>query len=132
MHKDPPNLRRGVHEYDIQRSEAEERERDEVEEAVEGLEDGGTEAHRKVHFFGRMMRDVDGPEEPNFVVPPVEPVVKEVFREEEKEPIGENVRDRYPVVSVADLEDQQVDAAEQEVNEAVQEHQVNIAQRIFK
>jgi hypothetical protein len=132
MHKYSPSLRSGVHEYDIQRSEAEESERDEVQEAVEGLEDGGTEAHRKVHFLGRMMRDVDGPEEPNFMIPPVEPVIKEVFSEQKQQPIGENVRDRDPVIAVAELKDQQVAAAKKEINEAVEEHQVNIAQGIFK
>lgn len=78
------------------------------------------------------MRDVDGPKEPDLMVPPVEPVVKEVFSEQQQEPIRENVRDRYPVMVIADLEDQQIDAAEQKVDEAVQEHQVNIIECIFK
>ena len=51
MHKDPPDLGCGVYEYDIQWFEAEEGQRDEVHEPVKGLEDGGAESYRKVHFF---------------------------------------------------------------------------------
>ncbi len=78
------------------------------------------------------MRDVDGPEEADLVVPAVQPVVKEVFGQQQQEPIGEDIRDRYPVMVIADLEDQQIDAAEQKVDDAVQQHQVNIIEGIFK
>ena len=132
MHKNPPNLRRRVHKYNIDGPEAEAGERNEVDEPVEGLEDRGTEAHCKIHFFRGMMGDMDSPEKADLMIPAMQPVIQEVFGQQEQEPIGENISDRDPVVVVAELEDQQVDAAEQEVDETVEEHQVNIAKGVLK
>jgi hypothetical protein len=79
-----------------------------------------------------MMGDMDSPEEADLMIPAMQPVIQEVFGQQEKEPIRENISDRNPVVVVAKLEDQQVDAAEQEVDETVEEHQVNIAKGVLK
>ena len=80
----PPDLGGGVHQDDIKRPEAQEGQGNEVHEPVEGLEDGGTETHRKVHFFGRMMRDVYGPEQADLVIPAMQPIIDEVFGQQEK------------------------------------------------
>ena len=78
------------------------------------------------------MGDMDGPEEADLMIPAMQPVIQEVFGQQQQEPIGENISDRDPVVVVAELEDQQVDAAEEEVDETVEEHQVNIAKCVLK
>lgn len=71
-----------------------------------------------------------GPEEADLVVPAMEPVIQEVFCQQEEKPVGEYVGDRYPMMIVAKLEDEEVDTAEQEIDRAVEKHQVKVAQCI--
>lgn len=87
VYEDAPDLCSGIHEDYVEGFEAQEGERNEVYESVQGLEYGGAEAHGEVHVFGGVMRHVDGPEEADLMIPAVKPVVKEVFREKKEEPI---------------------------------------------
>jgi len=130
--EDPPDLGGGVYEYDIERFESEPRQRDEIYEPVQGLEDGGAEPNGEVHFFGGVMGDVYGPEEADLVIPAMQPIIQEVFGQQQQEPVGEDIGDGYPAVGVTELKDEQVDAAEQEVDSAIQQHQIQTAQRVFE
>ncbi len=65
------------------------------------------------------MRDMYGPEQPDLMVPAMQPIVQEIFCEQQQEPIGKYIRDGYPVVAVADIEDQDIGAAEQKIDTAV-------------
>ena len=75
---------------------------------------------------------MNGPEQADLVVPAMQPIVKEVFGQEQQEPIREDIRDGDPMMSVAELEDKQIEAAEQEVDRAIQQHQVDIAKGVLE
>lgn len=126
MYKDPPNLGRGVYQDDIQRLETQQGQRYEIDEAIKWLEHGRAEPDGEIHLVGRVVRDVHRPEKPDLVVPAMEPVVEEILGEQQQEPIRENIGDGDPVVEITELQDDQVDAAEQQIDGAVQDHQVKI------
>lgn len=129
--KDAPDLRGGIHEDNVQRSEAQERQWNKVNKTVERLEDRRPETNRKIEMLGRVMRDMHCPKKANFMVPAMQPVIKEIFSEQQEQPIGKDIGDRKPVVPVAGAEDHEIDAAEEQVETAVEQHQVNIGKRIF-
>src|ERR1700761_7215069 len=78
-----------------------------------------------------MMRDVYRPEEADLVVPAMQPVIEKILRQQQQQPIGENIGDRQPMVLIAHGEDQEIDAAEEQIDTAVEQHQVYIGKRIF-
>lgn len=78
------------------------------------------------------MCDMNGPEQADLVIPAMQPIVEEVFGQEQQEPVGKDIRDGDPVMDVTELEDEQVDAAEQEVDRAIQQHQVNVAKGVLE
>ena len=131
MYKDAPDLCSGIHENDIQGFESQERQGDKIHEAVEGLKDGGPEADRKIHMFGGMVRYMNGPEESYLMIPPVQPVIQEVFGEQKEEPVGEYIGDGDPVMPVGKVQHQEIDTPEQEVDPAVQQHEINVGQCVF-
>lgn len=131
MDEDAPDLGGGVHKYDIERFESQEGEWDEIDEAVEGLEDGGPESNGEVHVFGGVVGDMDCPEKSYFVVPAVQPVIEEIFSEQQEEPVGEDVGNREVMVPVAILKDEQIGSAEQEVDSPIQQHKIEVGQCIF-
>jgi hypothetical protein len=79
-----------------------------------------------------MVGDVDGPEEADLVVPAMQPVIEEVFRQQEEQPIGENIGNGYPVVDIAALKNEQIYHSEEEIDGAIEEHQVEIADGVFE
>ena len=76
------------------------------------------------------MRDVYRPEEADLVVPAMQPVIEKILRQQQQQPIGENIGDRQPMVLIAHGEDQEIDAAEEKIDPAVEQHQVAVRQRI--
>lgn len=77
------------------------------------------------------MRNMHCPEKPDLMVPAMQPIIKEILRQEQDEPIGEDTGDGYPVMPVEDSQDQQIDATEQQIDDAVQQHQIEVGKRIF-
>ena len=75
---------------------------------------------------------MNGPEQADLVIPAMQPIVKEVFGQEQQEPVREDIRDGDPMMGVAELEDEQVEAAEQEVDRAIQQHQVNVTKGVLE
>src|SRR6185312_12976631 len=129
--KDAPDLGRGIHEEDIQRPEAEECQRYKINKTVKRLEDRRPETYRKIEVFRRVMRDMYRPEKADLMVPAVQPVIEEILTEQQQQPIGEHARDRKPVMLVAGTEHQERNGAEKQVNAAIEQHQVDIRERIF-
>ena len=129
--KDAPDLRSGIHKDDIHGPETQKCERNKIDKTVKRLKDRGPETHREIEMLGRMMGDMYRPEKADLVVPAVQPVIEEVLRQQQQQPVGKDVGDRQPVMPVAGREDQQIDAAEQQIDAAVEQHQVNIGKRIF-
>jgi hypothetical protein len=82
-------------------------------------------------MFGGMMRDMHGPEDPDLMIPAMQPVVQEVFRQQQQQPIGKDIGNGDPVMMVAELQDHQVNAAEEQVDAAVEQHKIAIGKRIF-
>ena len=78
------------------------------------------------------MRHVHGPEEPDLMVPSVQPIVQEVFRKQENEPIGEDIGDADPVMVITNSQDHHVNASEQQIDNTVEQHKVHIGQCIFQ
>src|ERR1700744_3138259 len=65
------------------------------------------------------------------MIPAVEPVVKEIFCQQQEQPVRKDIGDGDPVMTIAKLEDDQVDATEEQVDAAVEQHQVNIGNSIL-
>ena len=129
--EDTPDLCRRIHKNDIQRSEAQEGQGDKIDETIERLKDRRPETYREIEMFGRVMGDVYRPEKADLVVPAVQPVVEEILCQQQHEPVRKDIGDREPVMPVTDIEDHEIDPAEQQIDAAVQEHQINIGKRIF-
>jgi hypothetical protein len=131
MYKDPPDLRGGIHKDDIERPEAQECQGNKIDETVQGLEDRGPESNGKIHFFRRVVCHVNCPEQAYFVIPAMQPVIQEIFREQQEEPVREYIGNGNPMMAVTDLEDQQIDGTEQQIDDAIEQHEVDRVQRIF-
>jgi hypothetical protein len=71
---------------------------------------------------------VHRPEKPDLVVPAVKPVINEIFRQQKEQPIGEDIRDRYPMMTIAKAQDEKICASGEKVEESVEEHEINIGQ----
>jgi len=65
------------------------------------------------------------------MIPTVQPVIQKIFRQQQEEPIGEDIGDGYPVMSVAHIQNYQVGGPEQEIDTPIQQHQVNIGKCIL-
>ena len=77
------------------------------------------------------MRDMDGPKKTYLMIPPVQPVIKEIFRQQQEEPVREDIGNGYPVMPIAEIKDQKIRGPEQEVDASVQQHQVNVGECIL-
>jgi hypothetical protein len=60
------------------------------------------------------------------MVPPVKPVIQEVLCKQEHEPIGEDIGHGNPVMVITNAEDHNIDASEQQVDNAVEQHEVHV------
>jgi len=78
-----------------------------------------------------MMGNMHCPEQADLMIPPVQPVIKEVLSEDQEEPIGKDVCNRYPVMPVAGVQYKKIYSSEEQIDPTVQEHQVEIGQGIF-
>ena len=117
--KDAPDLGGGIHEDDIQRPEAQKSQGNKIDKTVKRLEDRRPETHRKIKMVGRVMGDMHRPEKADLVIPAMQPVIEEVFRQQQQEPIGKDIGDREPVMAVAGPKDQEIEAAENQIERAV-------------
>lgn len=119
MYKDPPNLGQGIHEDDIEGLKAQVSQRNEIDKTVQRLKDRASEAHRKIHVLGGMVCDMDCPKKTYLMIPPVQPVIEKIFRQQQEEPIREDTGDGYPVMPVAYIQDYQIGSPEQEIDTSI-------------
>lgn len=119
MDKDAPDLGGGVHKDDVQGFEPQKCERYKIDKSIQRLKHGTPEAYREVQVLGRMVRYVHRPEKTDLVVPAVQPVVEEVFRQQQQKPIRKYAGNGYPVMTIAKVQDIDVYAPEQEIDTAV-------------
>ena len=77
------------------------------------------------------MGDVDGPEQADLMIPPVQPVIKEILSEKQDEPIGKHIRNGNPMVTVAYIQDQQVSGPEEQIDAPVDQHQVKVGESVL-
>jgi len=101
MYKDAPYLGHGIHKEDVQGLKPQVSQWNKVDKTVQRLKDRTPETHCKIHVFGGMMGNVDGPEQADLMVPPVQPVVKKIFCQQQEKPVREHVGNGYPVMPVA-------------------------------
>jgi len=71
------------------------------------------------------------PEQSYLVVKTMQPVIQEVFEQEQQDPVCYNIAERNELVPVKIVKDNQVDPAEQKVYCTVHYHQVEIGNSIF-
>ena len=74
---------------------------------------------------------MDGPEKANFMVEAMKPVIQEIFSQHKQEPVREGIGNGYQVMLKKKIQHDQVNTPEQQVYAPVQEHQVDIGQRIL-
>ena len=65
------------------------------------------------------------------MIPPVQPVIKKIFRQQQEEPVGEDIGNGYPVMPVAYVQDQQVSSPEEQIDASVEQHQVDIGKGVL-
>lgn len=134
MDEDPVDLRGRIHEHGVERIETNERQRNEVEKAVERLEYRGTEAYRQVELFRRVMRDMHGPKEAAVVVDAMQPVEHEVLRQQQRGPVEHRVCsfvDAREAELVKVPEHRQAGATHQDIERKIKRTQVNVRQDAF-
>ena len=108
MDENAPDLGGGIHEKDIYGLETQECQGYEIDKTVQRLKDRRPEAHCEIEMFGRVVGDMYRPEKADLMVPAVQPVIKEVFRQQQQQPIGKDIGDRKPVMPVANGEEQEI------------------------
>jgi hypothetical protein len=59
-------------------------------------------------------------------------VKQEILRQQEEQPVREDVRDGDPVMTVTELQNHQVESTEEQIDTAIEQHQVYIGQRILE
>ena len=131
MDKDAPDVGGLIHEDNVYRLEPYQGQGNEIKKTIQRLEHRAPETDRKIHQLGGVVGDMNGPEQPDLMIPTVEPVVKEILGQQQEQPVREDIADGDPVMTVAKLEDDQVEAAEEQVDAAVEQHQVNIGNGIL-
>ena len=65
------------------------------------------------------------------MIPPVQPVIKKIFRQQQQEPVREDIGNGDPVMPIAEIKDQKIRGPEQKIDTPIQQHQVNVGEGIF-
>lgn len=79
------------------------------------------------------MGDMRGPEQAYGMIDAVQPVVHKVFKDQEQDPVQERILNggRDPVVIKKGKDHPDIKRAQQQIEPHVQEHEVNILDRVF-
>src|SRR5258708_35981263 len=78
MHENAPDLGGRIHKNDMQGLESQQSQGNEIDEPVQRLKDGRTEAYRKIHLFRRIMGHMHCPEQAYLMIPPLQQVLEEM------------------------------------------------------
>ena len=89
-------------------------------------------ANSEIKLFRRVMGNMRGPEQPANMINPVQPIIHEVFKDKQHDPIDPGIcyRFRDPVIIEEGEDKTDIDDAEHQVDTAIQKHQVDILYRV--
>ena len=134
MHQDAPDLCDGINESDINGPVSAQRDRYEIKKTVQRFHDGRSETHGEIEFGRRVVGDMCGPEQPAHMVHPVQPVIHEIFEDQEADPVEPNVfrTIEESMVIEKNKDDTDGNGPEKQIQTAVQQHEVNVLQGILQ
>lgn len=105
--------------------------RKEVHKSVKGLKNRRPESDSEIHQVGRMVCDVRRPKKPHFVVESVQPVIQEIFCNEQQNPVQPHIFNLEEAVIVEENVNSEVENAEQHVDSHICQHEVDVRQDVF-
>src|SRR5687767_5999568 len=131
MDKDSPDLCGGIHENYVEWIKTCKRQRNKINEAIKGLKHGRPETNCKIHLVGGMVGYMNRPKDAHFVVEPVQPVVKKIFRKYKDHPVNDNLVELNDAVTVKIIQYDEINCTETKINKTVDEKKVKICGSVF-
>ena len=134
MHENTPDLCGCINECDVNGPVSAQCDGNEIEETVQRFHDRRAETNGEVEFGRGVVGNMGGPEQAADMVHPVQPVIHEVLKDQQADPVQPYIFRTIEEAMVIEKykDDTDGDGPEKQVQPAVQQHEVNILQGILQ